>query len=218
MNDDQRFILAAVSRVLSYPGDSFPEELGELIEAAEEETDGSEGSQRLLGAMMELQKRSLQELREIYVNTFDWTEATGLYLTAHELGDSRDRGPALILLQHIISDAGFGLADGELADYLPALYELVAAAPENVHLKALRRRLAVTTKRIARHLPDENLYAPFFGLLVSEVFGEPSAEDVEKLEQAREKADLDDMPYPILYGMDGMAASDRPLMDMKMCK
>ncbi|MNR19203.1 hypothetical protein D3C85_1359790 [compost metagenome] len=50
------------------------------------------------------------------------------------------------------------------------------------------------------------------------MFGEPSAEDIQKLELAREQADLDDMPYPILYGMDGMAASDRPLMDMKMCK
>ncbi|MNF09722.1 hypothetical protein D3C80_2104600 [compost metagenome] len=67
-------------------------------------------------------------------------------------------------------------------------------------------------------MPTENIYAPFFELLVSEVFGEPSAEDIQKLELAREQADLDDMPYPILYGMDGMAASDRPLMDMKMCK
>ncbi|MNH86755.1 Nitrate reductase molybdenum cofactor assembly chaperone NarJ [compost metagenome] len=218
MNEDQRFILAVVSRVISYPEDSFPEELRELIQAVTEESEESGESLQLLDALNKLQDQPLRELREIYATTFDWTEATGLYLTAHELGDSRDRGPALILLQHIILDAGYELEGGELADYLPALYELVAAAPDNVHLKALRRRLAVTTKRIARLMPTENIYAPFFELLVSEVFGEPSAEDIQKLELAREQADLDDMPYPILYGMDGMAASDRPLMDMKMCK
>jgi len=219
MNDKERFLLAVVSRVISYPEDSFQEDLDELIHTVMEEEIKNPVNEKLLAALQTVQDKSLRELRELYVNTFDLADATSLYLTAHELGDSRGRGAALILLQHIISDAGFDVASGELADYLPALYELVAVAPDNVHLKALRRRLAVTTNRIASRLePTDNIYAPLFELLVDEVFGKPSAEDIQKLELSREEADLDDMPYPVLYGMDGMAATDQSLVNMRMCK
>lgn len=78
-----------------------------------------------------------EELREIYVWTFDWKEKTRLYLTAHELGDSRERRAALILLQHIVRDAGFMMPSGELCDFIPLLYELLAVRSDHVHVRAL---------------------------------------------------------------------------------
>ncbi|MEJ1715085.1 hypothetical protein SMA37_26085, partial [Escherichia coli] len=89
----------------------------DLLQTIHDEIQQEDVKDRLLEALEPLYTLSLQALREAYVTTFDWTESTGLYLTAHELGDSRDRGAALILLQHIIADAGFELTDGELADY-----------------------------------------------------------------------------------------------------
>ena len=47
---------------------------------------------------------SEKELQELYVETFDYKEKTNLYLTAHELGDSRKRGAALIKLQKLICE------------------------------------------------------------------------------------------------------------------
>lgn len=219
MNDEQRFILAAVSRVTGYPADGFQEELEEIIAAIDSE-DALSGAIRgeLTTALEQLRRLPLKELQETYVAAFDLKEATGLYLTAHELGDSRDRGSSLILLQHIMADAGFETADGELADYMPALYELVAAAPDNVHLRALQRRLAVAAQRIAEHLPKGHPYLPFFVIAIRHVFGVPTEEDVRKLEQSREKTDLADMPYPLLYGMDGMARSDAGMHAMSPCK
>lgn len=218
MNEEQRLTLAVVSRVAGYPDRTFHEEMSEMILTIQEEPVREETGRRLVVALEELYSIPLRELQEIYVTTFDLKEDTGLYLTAHELGDSRDRGASLILLQHIISDAGYELKDGELADYMPALYELVAVAPENVHVKALQRRLAVATKRIADHFPLKHPFKPFFRILVSDVFGEPSLEDIQRLEHKREKADLKDMPYPILYGMDGMARTDTNLSGINMCK
>ncbi|OPA73332.1 nitrate reductase molybdenum cofactor assembly chaperone [Paenibacillus selenitireducens] len=219
MNEQQRKILAVASRVVGYPEDTFSSERQILLQAIHEEVEQEELKHKLVQALEPLYALSLQELQEQYVQTFDWKEKTGLYLTAHELGDSRDRGAALILLQHIIADAGYEPAAGELADYIPALYELIAVAPDNVHLKALQRRLAVATNRIAGLLSEEHPYAPIFHMVLDDVLGKPSAEDIQKLDQSREQTDLEDMPYPILYGMDGMAKTDNaPLPHMKMCK
>lgn len=221
MSEEQRLILAIVSRVVGYPEDTFFDEKDALLQMIREEIQQEDVRERLLDALEPLYTLSLQALREAYVTTFDWTESTGLYLTAHELGDSRDRGAALILLQHIIADAGFELADGELADYMPALYELIAVAPDNVHLKAIQLRLSVASHRIAKNLPQDHPYAPTYKLIVSDVLGVPTAEDIQKLEQSREHTDIEDMPYPILYGMDGMAKTDNPnnpMFNMKMCQ
>ncbi|MBN3526488.1 nitrate reductase molybdenum cofactor assembly chaperone [Paenibacillus apiarius] len=218
MEEQQRFILLAVSRVLGYPHDDFPNEREELAAAIRLEAELDGIRERLLTAMAPLYELTLRELQEQYVQTFDWKENTGLYLTAHEWGDSRERGAALVLLQNILNDAGFEPVEGELADYLPALYELLAAAPDNVHLKALKRRLAVATKRVSDQLPTGHPYTELFDLLVQNVFGVPSTEDISLLEQKREEADLDELPFPILYGMDGTARQGCSLPDLKICK
>ncbi|MNC43814.1 Nitrate reductase-like protein NarX [compost metagenome] len=174
--------------------------------------------QRLSWIISQLCGSTVTELQELYVTTFDMKEDTGLYLTAMELGDSRDRGAALILLKNIVEDAGFTPAYGELADYIPALYELLAVSDDNVHLRALERRLSVATKKIADFLPPEHPYKSCFSILISDVFGEPTAEDIEKLSHTREAADIEDLPFPILYGMDGMARGNTSMPSMNFCK
>ncbi|WP_339820991.1 nitrate reductase molybdenum cofactor assembly chaperone [Paenibacillus sp. FSL R7-0216] len=212
----KRIGLAVAAKLLGYPDDVYPEILRETAEAVSEVEDLTLRS-RLETAIRPLQSLPLRELREQYVWTFDWKEKTGLYLTAHELGDSRERGAALILLQHIIGDAGFVAAAGELADYMPLLYELLAMRPDHVHVRALDLRLAVATKRVADHLPEDSPYREVFAYLMEEVFGEPSEEDIRRLEAKREQADLDELPYPILYGMDGTARTGTDPTQFKMC-
>ncbi|GIP47178.1 hypothetical protein J53TS2_07690 [Paenibacillus sp. J53TS2] len=212
----KRIGLVVAAKLLGYPDDVYPEILRETAEAVSEVEDLTLRS-RLETVIRPLQSLPLRELREKYVWTFDWKEKTGLYLTAHELGDSRERGAALILLKHIIGDAGFVAAAGELADYMPLLYELLAMRPDHVHVRALDLRLAVATKRVADHLPEDSPYREVFAYLMEEVFGEPSEEDIRRLEAKREQADLDELPYPILYGMDGTARTGTDPTQFKMC-
>ncbi|MNW46044.1 Nitrate reductase molybdenum cofactor assembly chaperone NarJ [compost metagenome] len=212
----KRIGLVVAAKLLGYPDDVYPEILRETAEAVSEVEDLTLRS-RLETVIRPLQSLPLRELREQYVWTFDWKEKTGLYLTAHELGDSRERGAALILLQHIIGDAGFVAAAGELADYMPLLYELLAMRPDHVHVRALDLRLAVATKRVADHLPEDSPYREVFAYLMEKVFGEPSEEDIRRLEAKREQADLDELPYPILYGMDGTARTGTDPTQFKMC-
>src|SRR5699024_1918423 len=142
----------------------------------------------------------LEDLRKLYVSTFDLRAKNGLYLTAHELGDSNKRGAALIKMQKIINQAGYDRIDDDLADYIPMLFEFLAVAPDSQDNERLIRRLAVAVQRIMENLPDENPYFNFLQVLMDVVFPRPTKKEIERLEFEREEADLEELPYPIMYG------------------
>lgn len=199
MNELQRTLLSIASRLLSYPGDEWDKDLQTIREWTVPLKDGS-----LRQAMMKVvgvfESMDITQLQELYVATFDWKEPTGLYLTAHELGDSRKRGNALILLQSTLDEAGFAWPENELADYMPMLYEFLAeASEENTPYKKLVRRLACATQHILGHVPDSNLYHGIFAVLMNHVFEVPTEEEMKRLEEQREEADLGEMPYPIQF-------------------
>jgi nitrate reductase molybdenum cofactor assembly chaperone NarJ/NarW len=69
-------------------------------------------------------------LEQHYVATFDLDRRCGLYLTYFTDGDKRRRGAALLRLKQLHRAAGLPLAEGELPDFLPAMLEFAAAAPD----------------------------------------------------------------------------------------
>lgn len=215
--EKKHIMLAACSRMLGYPDEPLYSARYDLLEAVEDAVGDPLLNKKFAKAVNRICSMPLKELQEAYVWTFDWKEKTGLYLTAHELGDSRERGAALILLQHIVEDAGFSMTGNELSDYIPMLYELLAVRPDHVHVRGLELRLAAATKRIRDHLPDDSPYAGIFGLLMTDVFEEPTEEQIRMLESKRETADLDELPYPVLFGMDGTARSDALFPVYKKC-
>src|SRR5690625_1353563 len=118
MNPEKQAILAIVSHLLGYPDDNFVEE-GQTMEALvieNIESDHLKG--KLAEAYAPLFYLTSQEIKELYVETFDLKSNLGLYLTAHELGDSTKRGAALIKLQTLVKDAGFEQVEKELGDYM----------------------------------------------------------------------------------------------------
>src|SRR5699024_5443836 len=182
------------AHVLGYPSNQFDKETNAL-------EDFMIGD-RLIHAELKksytpLLHLSAQERQELYVQTFDLKEKLGLYLTAHELGDSNKRGAALIKLQKMINLDGFERVDGELADYIPMLFEFLAVSPEEN--ERLYKRLAVAIQRILKHMEKDNPYHGVLDVLMKHVFPDPTTEEVEALEFNREEADLEEMPYPIMY-------------------
>src|SRR5690625_2999460 len=142
MNELKRTLLSIAARLLCYPDSGLDHDLQTIRKWRAQQDDESlrEELTVILDAFHSAGEKHLQEL---YVSTFDWKEATGLYLTAHELGDSRKRGNALILLQRTISDAEFEWSEDELVDYIPMLYEFLAEViEEDDKYEALGRRLA----------------------------------------------------------------------------
>lgn len=198
MNHDKRTILMMCSHLLGYPSEKFIEEHKEL-EAVLLKEGSLTVKQHIVDAYAPLNQLSRQKQQEVYVETFDLTSALGLYLTAHEYGDSTKRGAALIKLQKLVNQAGFERVEGELADYMPMLLELLAVTNHTSEHQRLMKRMAVAVQRMVNSIDLDNPYAGILQLLMKFVFPNPTKQEIEKLEFTREEADLETLPYPIMY-------------------
>lgn len=197
MDRQMKALFIFASRMLSYPADRLPE--NEMKEFIMETVQSEKIRQAIFAACNDLYDLSSQEIQEWYVQTFDLKSKSGLYLTAHELGDSNKRGAALIKLQKMINLAGFERNEGELADYLPMLFEFLVVAEETEAKARLYRRLSIVVHRIATSIHEGNPYFKTLQILMEHVFLKPSEEEVKRLENRREEADLEELPYPIMY-------------------
>lgn len=196
MENYQTNLLLAASRLLSYPSSAEEEDVMKCIE----EMDTAEVmKKKVLAAANAIYRIPLRERMEVYVSTFDLQKELGLYLSAHEFGDSPKRGAALIKLQKIIIQGGYDRIDSELADYIPLLYEFAAVAEEYADKDRLMKRLGAVTQRILNSLPEESPYQPLVSVMMAFVFVPPTKEELEEMELEREEADLEELPYPIMY-------------------
>lgn len=201
----RRGVFIAAARLLAYPDRALWMLLPEIA-AYLRELPANSPVTALVAVVERLRATDVAEAEARYVATFDFNESAALYLTAHELGDSRRRGQALVELRTILRAAGFEEATAELPDYLPLLLEFLAhisaapVAPADTpdQTDALERRLAATCERIATHLEVDNLYRDVFAAL-SEVLPEPAESDSERHFSQREQADTGEMPYPLRY-------------------
>ncbi len=193
--------LRAASRLLDYPDESFHQEALWLEEGIHEtfSSDTDKNKATLLEALNALKSIPLKELQELYVETFDYKDTTGLYLTAHELGDSRKRGTALIELQNMVKSYGYETTSGELSDYIPMLLELLSVMPEDEAAIRLRRRIACAVYRVLNHMPADQPYRHVLKMLMKTVFDSPSSEDIAQFDKEREETDTEPLPYPMLY-------------------
>lgn len=199
MTNESKALLVVLSRLLEYPGEDFIKERSTIEEVVHEYIPSENMRKEVLTRIASLYQMNLYDLQQVYVETFDYKEQTSLYLTAHELGDSRKRGAALIKMQKLICEGGFEYEGKQLADYIPMLLELLAVAPEGDNFTRLSRRMAIAIQRILNHIPSTNPYHHVVELLMMFVFEAPEAEEISLLENEREVTDLEELPYPMLY-------------------
>lgn len=199
ITDQDRIVLMIASHLLSYPSESR-EELIQTIESLTEEAletgilkdDVQKACTRLFALPSKM-------LRELYVNTFDLKSKVGLYLTGHEFGDSPKRGAAIIKLQRTIEETGYERVNDELADFIPMLLEFLVVAPEPAEHIRLYKRLSIALHRIEKNIDDVNPYSGMIRLLNHHVFREPTEQEMAQVENNREEADLEDLPFPLMY-------------------
>lgn len=206
--DARRAVLVAASRLLSYPDRALWALLPDIAAYLRELQDSGVADRVEAVALLALVAERLraedgdEAEREVrYVATFDFQEPASLYLTAHELGDSRRRGQALIELRALLRAAGFEETGDELPDYLPLLLEFLANAPADTPVDAvhaLEQRLAAVCARIQGCLHADSPYRDVFVALLK-ALPEPAEADPERRFTRREQADTGEMPYPLHY-------------------
>lgn len=187
MTDEQRLTLKIVSGLLDYPGKAlFWPRLQERAPLAQEL------DPRLGIAMAMMVGMDSWALEKLYVATFDFDAQRSLYLTAHEMGDSRERGQALIELTDLYRQSGCEVPDDELPDFLPLLLEWMAVYAESV-TPQLTERVAQVCWQVAQHLSSEHVYRPLFDA-IGDTLGVPKSSPAATVE---EHPDLVDLPYPV---------------------
>lgn len=195
--DSRRIVYKAAAFLLGYPDDTFWSLLPEVAADLRHERDNPPltilaEAAGALGALGEV------ALAPLYVAAFDFNESAALYLTAHELGDSRRRGSALLELRQMLRAAGFEASVPELPDFLPLLLEFLSCAPVDVDTGHLTSRLAVVCAQIHAKLAADNPYREVFTALLAVL---PSAAETtpDTPFPLREEADTGEMPYPLRY-------------------
>ncbi|GIP44425.1 putative nitrate reductase molybdenum cofactor assembly chaperone NarJ [Paenibacillus sp. J45TS6] len=69
-----------------------------------------------------------EAITSAYVKTFDFNKKSNLYLTYGQLGEDRERGPALLRLKQLYEEEDMIMDTDELPDFLPLVLEYVAVA------------------------------------------------------------------------------------------
>lgn len=89
--------------------------------------------------------KSLMELQEDYVATFDRKRRACLYMSYYLNGDTRKRGMALLNFKHIYAAEGWESISEELDDYLPILLEFIAVTASPLGMDLLVQHKAGIT-------------------------------------------------------------------------
>ncbi|AZA11220.1 nitrate reductase molybdenum cofactor assembly chaperone [Corynebacterium gerontici] len=75
-------------------------------------------------------------LEEHYVETFDQRRRCSLFLTYYAVGETRQRGTAILAFQDALASLGFSLNREELPDHLCVVLEAAACAEGEAHEQA----------------------------------------------------------------------------------
>ena len=122
--------LRVLAHLLRYPTPQLREHAGELREALRAEAAlPSTRLTELDALLVHLSQQPSLVVEADYVELFDRGRSTALHLFEHVLGDSRDRGPAMIDLIQTYEKAGLYMGPSELPDYLPVVLEFASTQP-----------------------------------------------------------------------------------------
>lgn len=134
--EDIRHALRMVSFLLQYPTQTWRRDFSAWREAVDE-IQQPQIRAVLADFFAYVQDLQAEAYEEQYVQAFDFSQNTNLYLTAHDCTDPGKQAEELVQYQAFYIENGF-LPEKELPDYLPALLELASTLPPAKALRLLR--------------------------------------------------------------------------------
>lgn len=130
--------LKVVSLLLQYPDDALLRDVATI--RIEEVGPANRRQIQLLGRFLDWYRaEDPAQLRQGYVDAFDFDRRRSLHLTYQLHGDSRQRGLALLKIKTAYRELGLEPDETELPDYLPLMLEFAALAPGGRGIKLLDR-------------------------------------------------------------------------------
>lgn len=121
---EEKNIFGFYSRQLNYPEKlTFHPNMWEEFVSPEEA-----GYEHLQTYWETMQTYSLEEIQELYTQTFDFQKDATLFMTYVKFEDSKERGQMLARLKVLYEMFGLSMPDEELSDFLPLMCEFIYAA------------------------------------------------------------------------------------------
>ncbi|GAB3595540.1 Nitrate reductase-like protein NarX [Corynebacterium faecale] len=125
MQDDQRRIVFMISSLMmDYPDEDFVDKLN-VVEGQLDELPLPVAA-NIVEFLDAARVKGLRWLQEHYVETFDQRRRCSLFLTYYAVGDTRQRGTAILAFRDMLRSLGFESERDELPDHLCVVLEAAA--------------------------------------------------------------------------------------------
>ena len=141
MLDSQR-ILLITSFLFRYPNQEWRSELPSWKWEAEHTVDHQTLRESLVEFFDYIEETPAGEFESQYVEAFDFSKNTTLYMSTYELQGNGAQSEQLVPFSADFLEHGFDLPEKETPDYLPAVLELLAAVDEVAMRKIFKRVLS----------------------------------------------------------------------------
>ncbi|WP_018295799.1 nitrate reductase molybdenum cofactor assembly chaperone [Corynebacterium lubricantis] len=136
LSEQQRKVVAMMaSLLLRYPG----ENAAEIIAAVEAQVDDLPGpiAEQFHTFLEAARLMGLRGIEEHYVETFDQRRRCSLFLSYYAVGDTRQRGAAILAFRQQLEGLGLEEISDELPDHLCVLLEAMAMTDDESHRHAV---------------------------------------------------------------------------------
>ena len=127
MSDHERRLIFMIgSLMMDYPGEDFLDKLG-VVESQLDQLPLPVAA-NVVEFLDHARVNGLRWMEEHYVETFDQRRRCSLYLTYYAVGDTRQRGTAILAFRDTLRSLGFESMRDELPDHLCVVLEAAALA------------------------------------------------------------------------------------------
>jgi len=203
------FTLRVLAHLLRYPDAELRGHLDALRAALSEERALAAERLREIDVLLDrLRGPRPLEVEAAYVELFDRGRGTALHLFEHVLGDSRDRGPAMVDLVKTYEQAGLYLVPGELPDHLSVVLEYASTQPPAQAAAFLGEFAHILRSIFSALLARESAYASVLAALL-----DLAGEKAEAVRLPAEPAIDDSWEEPPAFGgcsVPGQAGPGQP--------
>ncbi len=132
---EYQLVLKLAAYLLEYPDENWQNDFAEYREVANQ-INTPQVKEVFTDLFAYVEKIGVKEYETQYVQSFDFSQNTNLYLTTHERTDFGKQAQELHEYKNLFLENGFDL-NNELPDYLPAIFELATAVPSQNAKKIL---------------------------------------------------------------------------------
>ena len=127
----RRLTAMAVSLMLRYPEDDFLSRVDAVAEQLPELPDPV--AKDIAAFVAHARSQGLRALQEEYVETFDQRRRCSLFLSYYAVGDTRQRGAAILAFRQQLAGLGMEEISEELPDHLCVVLEAIALTEGSSH-------------------------------------------------------------------------------------